>query len=132
MVNLKLSRFTDAEPPGDKAIHKINKLGLLAIQWFEKYMETCKDMKTKEVPAILEGHVIRPQVNVLAPVPGITTVAAKHTLWVWYGIRVCQIYAMATVSFQLLTCVPHKESCHSILTNVLHLESWSSLLACLI
>jgi hypothetical protein len=60
MMNLKMARFTDTSPPDGAQRIKINKIGLSAIKWFEKFFDTLRDMKTKMIPLKLEGHVIRP------------------------------------------------------------------------
>lgn len=60
MMNLKCSLYSDANPPSQKQQAKINTLGAQGILWYDRFMDTLRDMKTKEIPEKLEGHVIRP------------------------------------------------------------------------
>merc|ERR1719272_2912296 len=59
-MNLKRSRFLDGALPDEKQPAKINKLGQQSINWYNKFIDTLRDNKTKEVPETLEEHVVRP------------------------------------------------------------------------
>jgi len=60
MMNLKRSRFLDGALPDEKQAGKINKLGQQSLNWYNKFIDTLRDNKTKEIPETLEEHVVRP------------------------------------------------------------------------
>lgn len=60
MAYQKRSKFSDANPPDAHAHKKINKLTMQAIRWYQSFVDSCRDLKTNEVPEQLEDTVVRP------------------------------------------------------------------------
>lgn len=71
MMNQKRDRFTDANPPDAKSMTKIRKLGQDSIKYYNKFIDTCKDNTSKEIPKTLDETLVRPYLRANFSIAGI-------------------------------------------------------------